>query len=100
MLNTLASYLGGPDNVRKVVNSACLDHRGKMLSYDGTKVFTANNRFRNNRFNPGRGRGGRGGRDNRDQRRDNQSGKPNRGNGNKSSKGNSSVSFLRTLNFS
>ena len=69
-------YLGGHDNLKKVINSPALDHRGKMLSYDGTKVFTANGRFRNNsRFNGGRGRG-----KNRNQN-DNRDGKNNR-NGN------------------
>ena len=49
-----------------------------MLSYDGTKIFTAG-KSRNGRFNQ-RGRGNRNGQNGN--RRDNQDGKPNRKNGN------------------
>ena len=95
MLNTLNGYLGGQDNVKKVLNSGCLDHRGKMLSYDGSKIFTAG-KSRNNRFNR-RGRGNRGGRnDNRSGRNgDNQDGKP-KGKGNGKS---SSVSTILMLSY-
>ena len=64
-----------------------------MLSYDGTKIFTAGNgRYRNNRYDP-RGKGGRNRGNN--QQKDNKDGKPNRGKGNKqNSKAGSSVSFL------
>ena len=78
--------------MRKVINSGCLDKNGKMLSYDGTKIFTAGNgKYRNNRYDP-RGKGGRNRGNN--QRRDNKDGKPNRGKGNKqNAKAGSSVSF-------
>ena len=64
-----------------------------MLSYDGSKVFTSNGKYRNNRFNP-RGKGRQGGNQNDNQRRDNKDGKPKR-NGNKdSNKSGSSVSLF------
>ena len=58
MLNTLTTYLAGNENLKRVINSPCLDHHGKMLSRDGQKVFTANNNNRRggNRFNK-KGRG-------------------------------------------
>ena len=59
-----------------------------MLSYDGSKVFTAGSGKFKNRYNP-RGRGNRGGRTG--DRRDNQDGKPNR-NGKNKTKNGSSVS--------
>ena len=64
ILTLLSSYLSGSENVKKVINSPCLDFSsGKMLSYDGTKVFNSNSRFnRGNRRNSNRGRGNRGGR--------------------------------------
>ena len=62
MLSTLTSYLAGHDNLKKVINSPCLDHHGKLLSRDGTKVFTASSNYnrRGGRFNKN-GRGGKGG---------------------------------------
>ena len=94
LLNTLNAYLTGQDNVKKVINSGCLDKRGKMLSYDGTKVFTSNGKYRNNRFNP-RGKGRKGGNQDDNQRRDNKDGKSKRNGGNKDSNkaGNSVSSF-------
>ena len=62
LLNQLNGYLTGNDNVKKVMNSPCLDHNGKMLSYDGQKIFTPHNRGRSNR--------GRGGNNNRGDRQD------------------------------
>ena len=59
MLNTLTTYLAGHDNLKKVINSPCLDHHGKLLSRDGSKVFTASNNYNKRgggRFNK-RGRG-------------------------------------------
>ena len=83
----------GQDNVKKVINSGCLDKHGKMLSYDGTKVFTSNGKFRNNRFNP-QGKGRKGGNQKDNQRRDGNDGKSKRNGGNKgSNKAGSSVSL-------
>ena len=52
------------------MNSPTLDHHGKMLSYDGSKVFTASTRGRG-----GRGRGG-----NRNDRGDRKRGNDNQSN--------------------
>ena len=90
-MNTLNAYLTGQDNVKKVINSGCLDKHGKMLSYDGTKVFTSNGKFRNNRFDPRKGR--KGGNQN-DNKRDNQTGKAKQNGGNKNTKKGSSVSIF------
>ena len=60
MLGTLGQYLAGHDNLKKVINSPALDHHGKLLSRDGSKVFTANsynNRNGGNRFHKRRGQG-------------------------------------------
>ena len=64
ILTLLGSYLSGSENVKKVINSPCLDFSsGKMLSYDGTKIFSSNSRFnRGNRRNSNRGGRNRGGR--------------------------------------
>ena len=70
LLNQLNGYLSGSDNVKKVMNSPTIDHHGKMLSYDGSKVYTANNRGRG-----GRGRGG-----NRNDRGDRKRGNDNQSN--------------------
>ena len=59
-MNQLSNYLSASDNVKKVINSPCLDTvGGKVLSYDGQKVFNAGNR-RNRRggFNNQNGRNG------------------------------------------
>ena len=54
ILSLLGSYLSGSENVKKVINSPCLDfHSGKVLSYDGSKVFNSNSRY-----NRGNRRGG------------------------------------------
>ena len=83
LLNQLSGYLSGSDNVKKVMNSPTLDHHGKMLSYDGTKVFNTNGRGRN-----GRGRGGsnRGNRGDRKRGNDNQSNQSSGGDRGKSKK--------------
>ena len=47
----------GSENVKRVMNSPCLDRNGaKMLSYDGTKVLESNRFGRGNRRNSKRGR--------------------------------------------
>ena len=77
MLSTLTSYLAGHDNLKKVINSPCLDHHGKLLSRDGTKVFTANNNYngrgggnrQNKRNKNGGGHGGKKSRGNQHQKK-------------------------------
>ena len=77
LLDTLATYLSGQDNLKKVINSPCLDKYGKFLSRDGQKVFTSHNRFNSRR---GRG-GGRGGGNNNSNRNDNRGGNGKSGRG-------------------
>ena len=64
MLNTLTTYLAGHENLKKVINSPCIDHFGKILSRDGQKIFTASNRRGGNRFQNKKGRGGKNGKGN------------------------------------
>ena len=49
LLDQLNGYLTGNDNAKRVMNSPAIDRNGKMLSYDGQKVFNSSNRGRNNR---------------------------------------------------
>ena len=59
ILNVLNTYLAGNENLKKVINSPCVDKHGKMLSRDGQKIFTASNFKRGgNRFNGNKRRGG------------------------------------------
>ena len=75
MLNTLTTYLAGTENLKKVINSPCIDHHGKMLSRDGSKIFTASNNRRGGRFQNKKGRGNKNG-----QKGKNQKGKKGTGN--------------------
>ena len=77
ILSLLNSYVTGSENVRKVINSPCLDFSsGKMLSYDGQKVYNSNSRF---------GRGKRRGLFNN--KRDQSQGKPNNSGNSKNPQG-------------
>lgn len=50
LLSQLSAYLNGTENVKKVINSPCLDFSsGKVLNYDGSKVWNANSRYRRGR---------------------------------------------------
>ena len=77
MLSTLSQYLNGHENLKKVINSPCLDHHGKLLSRDGTKLFTASNNYNgrgggnrsNKRHNRNGGHGGKKGRGNQHQKK-------------------------------
>ena len=95
MLNTLNSYLTGSDNVKKVINSPCLDHHsGKVLSYDGQKVFASNSRYGRGNRRGGFNNRGRGNRD----RKGNQSGNDQKkGNNQNQGKKNTDVSKLFSI---
>ena len=81
MLGTLSQYLNGHENLKRVMNSPCLDHHGKFLSRDGTKIFTANNNYN-------KGNGGRFNKRNGGRNGGNGNNRKNRGNNNqKKSKG-------------
>ena len=58
LLTTLGQYLNGHDNLKKVINSPALDHHGKLLSRDGTKIFTAGNFGNGNKFSRRNNRNG------------------------------------------
>ena len=76
MLNT---YLTGSDHVKKVINSPCLDFSsGKVLSYDGQKVFNSNSRYGRGNRRGGFNNRGKGNRD----RKGNQSGNEQKNGGN------------------
>ena len=88
ILGALGNYLTGNDNVKRVMNSPCLDRNGaKMLSYDGTKVLDSNRFGRGNRRNSKRGRDN----NRNDQSNDKGSGKKKK---NKSQKRSENVSSL------
>ena len=80
MLNT---YLTGNDSVKRVINSPCLDFSsGKVLSYDGQKVFNSNSRYGRGNRRGGFNNRGRGNRD----RKGNQSGNDQKNGGNQNTK--------------
>ena len=85
LLDQLNGFLTGNENVKRVMNSPTLDHNGKMLSYDGQKVFTAGSRGRG-----GRGRGNNNNRNDRNgdrkRKNDNEQGSSNGGRGGKAKK--------------
>ena len=50
VLSQLNAYQNGSETVKKVINSPCLDFSsGKMLSFDGSKVWNSNSRYRRGR---------------------------------------------------
>ena len=92
LLSQLSAYLNGSDNVKKVINSPCLDFSsGKMLSYDGTKVWNSNSRYRRGRRGTFDSRGRNDRNDNATSKKKNQQRGNSRGGQSKKAKANENV---------